>query len=411
MDTFFKDSSAGEHFAWDDLIRDVRSTTSYNKYCCSHSYYEVFKHVVTSMLIGREIVLLDSDFSTSEIENITGNSDLHSFARPVDQQELPSIAGKSSIVERVKQTSGDWRITLFTSGTTGAPKRVSHSFESISRFVRTSDKHAANVWGYAYNPTHMAGIQVFFQALLNQNPIVRLFGLSKENVFQEIAANGITNISATPTFYRLLLPSEQTFPSVLRITSGGEKFDERTTGQLKEVFPNAKITNVYASTEAGTLFASKGEWFSIKPTFEKLVKFVDNELLIHKSVMGTTDMDLDEWYSTGDVVEVALDDPLKFRFVSRINEMINVGGYKVNPNEVEAVLRSMPGIKDVRVYAKRNSVLGNIVCCEAIRDDPQLGESSIREYLQSRLQEFKIPRLVRFVDDISTTRTGKAKRA
>jgi len=256
----------------------------------------------------------------------------------------------------------------------------------------------------------MAGIQVFFQALLNGNSIVRLFGLDTKDIYTEITNNGITHISATPTFYRLLLPCNETFPSVERITSGGEKFNEKTFKQLNQVFPNAKITNVYASTEAGTLFASQNDIFSVRPEYESLIHIENNELLIHRSLMGSTGTNVDEWYNTGDVIEIVSQKPLKFRFVNRKSEMINVGGYKVNPLEVEEAILTLSGINNVRVYSKSNSVLGNIICCEVVTNSSQITESSVRTFLQSKIQEFKIPRIIRFVDELTTTRTGKLKR-
>lgn len=299
---------------------------------------------------------------------------------------------------------------MFTSGTTGIPKKVSHDFKSITRFVKVSERNEKSIWGFAYNPTHMAGIQVFFQALLNGNSIVRLFGLNTKDIYTEIKNNEITHISATPTFYRLLLPCSETFPSVERITSGGEKFNEKTFKQLNEIFPNAKITNVYASTEAGTLFASQNDIFSVRPEYEHLIHIENNELLVHSSLMGSTETNVDEWYNTGDVIEIVSKKPLKFRFVNRKSEMINVGGYKVNPLEVEEAILALTGIKNVRVYSKSNSVLGNIICCEVVTNSNQITESSIRTFLQSKIQEFKIPRIIRFVDELSTTRTGKLKR-
>jgi acyl-coenzyme A synthetase/AMP-(fatty) acid ligase len=91
--------------------------------------------------------------------------------------------------------------------------------------------------------------------------------------------------------------------------------------------------------------------------------------------------------------------------------MINVGGYKVNPHEVEEAIMNIEGISQVRVFAKSNSVLGNIVCCEVMVTRQNITEADIREYLQSKIQEFKIPRIISFVDAISTTRTGKLIRS
>jgi acyl-coenzyme A synthetase/AMP-(fatty) acid ligase len=207
-----------------------------------------------------------------------------------------------------------------------------------------------------------------------------------------------------------MLPCSDKFPSVERITSGGEKFNEKTFKQLNDIFPNSKFTNVYASTEAGTLFASQNDIFNVRPEYQSLIHVENNELLIHSSLMGVTGTDIFEWYNTGDLIEIVSINPMKFRFVNRKTEIINIGGYKVNPIEVEEVIMSLSGIKNVRVYSKSNSVLGNIICCEIVLNSDQITESSIRVFLQSKIQEFKIPRVIRFVEELSTTRTGKLKR-
>lgn len=410
MDFFLKDIKQGEPITWDFLINDINNTFTYNLYCKSDNYYHVFRHIIISLIIGKEIILLDSDFTDSELVNLTGFSEYEEFAQLIDKGNFPVLRSKEELIDTLRNTFDDWKGTLYTSGTTGIPKKVTHSFNSITRFVKISDRNTASIWGFAYNPTHMAGIQVFFQALLNGNPIVRLFGLNPDEIHREIRENGITHISATPTFYRLLLRSEETFQTVERITSGGEKFNEKTIMLLKRIFPNAKTTNVYASTEAGTLFASENDIFSIKPQYEQLIRVANEELLIHSSLIGFFDTNHEEWYNTGDLVETITEKPLKFRFISRINDIINVGGYKVNPLEVEETILTLPGIINVRVYSKSNSVLGSIICCEVICENKHISESSIRMYLQSKIQEYKIPRIIHFVDELSTTRTGKVKR-
>jgi acyl-coenzyme A synthetase/AMP-(fatty) acid ligase len=410
MELFFKDPSNNIGVTWDQLLSDLNGADSFNPYCCSTNYYEVFKQIITSLILGEEITLLDSDFTSEELIKLTGFSEYNDFCKSIDISSKTPIDSKCDLIEMIKATKQNWSITLFTSGTTGLSKKVSHSFESITRFVKISKKKSSNIWGFAYSPTHMAGIQVFFQALLNGNSLIRLIGLSKEEIFKEIKIFGITNLSATPTFYRLLLPFSSSFSTVTRITSGGEKFDEKTIIQLRLIFPNAKITNVYASTEAGTLFASDWDTFTIKTGMEHLIKIEKGELLIHQCFLGNSRIQTEEWYPTGDLVEITAENPVRFRFVSRKNEIINVGGHKVNPEEVEVVLRGISGINEVRVYAKNNSVLGNIICCEAVKSDDSLDETTIRSFLQTKLQEFKIPRMITFVDKLSTTRTGKLKR-
>lgn len=410
IDWFYKDIQENVQKDWTELIADIKAVDTYSPYCISRSYYEIFKHLIVSLLWEKEIVLLDSDFSINEIEKLLGPIEIESNAESLREFNRPDFYSKDELIDLLKSTSKSWSITLFTSGTTGLPKKVKHTFETITRFVKANKKRSENVWGFAYNPTHMAGIQVFFQALLNGNQIVNLFSLSKDEICRSIDEFSITNISATPTFYRLLVPTYKSFPTITRITSGGEKIDENIIRHLNVAFPNAKITNVYASTEAGTLFASDGDVFSIKSEISHLIQIVNDEIIIHRSLMGETGTIIDQWYRTGDIIEVVCNNPLRFRFLSRKNDMINVGGYKVNPVEVEDVMRSIPGITDVLVFSKKNSVLGNIICCEIVSSNRTIEEQHIRSILRNKLQEFKIPRIIKFVDKLETTRTGKIKR-
>lgn len=411
MNLFFADIKNENNKSWNDLINDLNQTSSYNPYCCYKDYYSVFRHIIVSLLLDKEVILLDSDFSEEEIANLTGSNDISETSNLTESCKVGYISTKEELLSNIGQNLFSWNLTLFTSGTTGIPKKIRHSFQTITRFVKKSQKNKNNIWGFAYNPTHMAGVQVFFQALLNGNTIIRLFGLSSNDIFKSVTTFNISHISATPTFYRLLpVISNKQYFQIKRITSGGEKFDSKTINNLSQLFPNAKITNVYASTEAGSLFASKGDVFSIKPNIKDLVKVENNELLIHKSLLGRAEFETNNWYNSGDLVEVINIEPLQIKFISRKNEMINVGGYKVNPNEVEEVIREIKEVTDVRVFAKKNSVLGNIVCCEIVKNNDEISETAIRSFLQKKIQEFKIPRVIKFTDSISLTRTGKIKR-
>ena len=408
-DVFYIDVKDGVNISYHQLIEDVRNTSVYNPYCKEESYYEVFKNIVTSLVIGEEIILLDADFTDVEVRKLVGDVDIKAATRPV---VIGNEIHEGNFEEVILSNREKWRMTLFTSGTTGLPKSVSHSFASITRQVKKSERHINDIWGFAFNPTHMAGLQVFFQALLNRNSIIRLFGLDTREIIHEIKRYNITNISATPTFYRLLLPPKDTCESVTRLTSGGEKFDEHTLHQLIGLFPNAKLTNVYASTEAGTLFASAGNEFVIKEEMKNLVRVENGELLIHSSLLGKSSLvDVDgDWYHTGDIIEIVHDIPLTFQFLSRKNEMINVGGYKVNPHELEECIRECQGVIDVYVYAKDSKILGKIVCCDVVRENENITEKMIREQLRQKLQEFKIPRIFKFVEQLNVTRTGKISR-
>ena len=188
---FYKDSTELLSVSYSQLLQDIIETDFFKPFCKSHSFYDIFRSIIVSLLVDKEIVLLDSDFSDVEIEKLIGTLSLLDQEVSVD---IPHGISEENLAGFIRQNVSSWRITLFTSGTTGLPKRVSHTFESITRFVRSGDKHQNDVWGFAYNPTHMAGLQVFFQALLNLNPMIRLFGLEKKTIVHEIRENSIKNI-------------------------------------------------------------------------------------------------------------------------------------------------------------------------------------------------------------------------
>jgi len=269
------------------------------------------------------------------------------------------------------------------------------------------------VWGFCYNPFHIAGVQVFLQALFNQNSVVGLYGAAPDIIRARLHTSGITQLSATPTFYRLLMDGEPAFTEVRSVTVGGERSDESLIRQLRRVFPNARLRNVYASTEAGTVLTAEGDVFRVPSTFRDRVKVEEQQLWIHRSLLGQFDQASNAgWYATQDLVEVLCHDPLTFRFVSRSGDSLNVGGEKIDPGELEAYLRQLPPVLEARVYGRSNAVTGTLICADVRLRAGQEGvsERSLREALALHLPAYKIPRLIRFVESISTTPSGKMKR-
>ncbi len=387
-----------------DLIKDLNEIKIQRKFIRESLPYRVFLLIIHSLVNDYPIVLLDGDFSVEEVAN-------NGFSLKDIEDKITINSKKVYIFDEVLRSFDfveNWKITLLTSGTTGIPKKITHTYHSITRAVKIGDSHINDKWGFAYNPTHMAGIQVFFQALLNCNLMVNLFRKDPQTISRIINKYDISHISATPTFYRLL-PGNIVFPQVKQVSSGGEKLSEDLKNRLGKLFPNARIRNIFASTEAGSLFASEGESFYIPTKFKDKIRIKDNEILIHQSLLGNSDhLTLnDNWYHSGDIVQVIETEPrLVFRFVSRKNEMINVGGYKVNPEEIEEELLKNPMISAARVYGKPNPILGNILCADVVSQG--ISERDIRSGL--KLQNFKIPRIINFIDKIDLTRTGKTKR-
>ena len=396
-----------KEYSYEMLVESINQHREYYPLFKSHDIFAYFENLIKAIATNSPLVLLDSDLNPSEVAGVD-----ESQVNVAVQLPEYHFENMDAVVSALQQSTSE--ITIFTSGTTGQPKKVVHSIDTLTRSVRLGDKYKGQVWAYAYNPTHMAGLQVFFQAFENQNTLVNVFNMQRSEVYQKISEYQITHISATPTFYRLLLPFEDPYLSVQRVTLGGEKSDNHLYDNIRKIFPNAKINNVYASTEAGSLFAAKGDCFQIPEKIRDKFTVVDDELLIHKSLLGRSDSFKFEgdYYHSGDLIEWVDKESGLFRFKSRKNELINVGGYKVNPGEVEDVISAIDGVKQVLVYGKANSVLGNVLCADIqLEAGSELTNVDIKKALASQLQDFKIPRRIKFVEQFELTRTGKLKRS
>lgn len=322
------------------------------------------------------------------------------------------------------------RVAIQTSGTTGRPKTFWHDVSTLMRGIRPGDHHRANRWALAYPVDRFAGVQVLLQALVNQNPVVPVFGHSSQRFHHAITTHQLTHLSCTPTQLRMLLSAPVVQPTIIRLTAGGEKWDAALAGQVSTVFPNAKLTNVYASTEAGVIMVASGDVFAVRAELEDKVRIVDNQLMLHPSLLAQgviePSADSDAYYPTGDRVELIARRPLTLRFLARQDHIINVAGHKVDPTEVESIVLTFPGVTAVRVYGQANSVTGQIVCCDVVvsrsehrpdfRDSDSVPQDQallqqVRVFLSDRLRPFQRPRLIRIVDHISTTASGKVLRS
>lgn len=399
--------SAGKTYSYEELVKYINQSTTYCPYFQSKDLYAYFANLIKALATNKSIVLIDADSRPADMPYLD-------FALVNKPHEVGACFFKNmdELIETLSQSKSE--ITIFTSGTTGQPKRVVHSVATLARNVRRGELYKEHVWAYAYNPTHMAGTQVFFQALMNQSTMVNVFGDPREVVYHQIERYGITHISATPTFYRMLMPFEKEYLSVKRVTLGGEKSDKQLYEHICKIFPNAKVNNVYASTEAGSLFAAKDDCFQISANIRDKFRVENDELLIHKSLLGQSDSFAfdGEYYHSGDLIEWVNEADGLFRFKSRKNELINVGGYKVNPGEVEDAINAIEGVQQSLVYGRANSILGNIVVAEVkLVEGATLTDIEIRKVLASQLQDFKVPRKVQIVNELSMTRTGKLKRS
>ncbi|HAB36528.1 MAG TPA: hypothetical protein DCE52_00710 [Rhodobacteraceae bacterium] len=314
-----------------------------------------------------------------------------------------------------------------TSGTTGTPKLVAHTLDSLAFTVRRNQTVGSDlVWGMIYDVTRFAGIQVLLQAVIGSS------GLAVVNDRQDVSTAalqfskaGVNALSATPTMWRKLVMSGVIDALDLRIiTMGGEPADQKILDELIGRFPKAKVTAIYASTEAGVGFSVSDGLAGFPSDYEKgklrggnQLRVLDGKLLLRKVTEGGTYVGIDEsitdtkgWIDTGDLVEKRGE---RYHFLGRASGAINVGGQKVHPTEVERIIDKVPGVSMVVVSGRRNPIMGSlveahVVALKGVQTDKL--KEHILQACRVHLAGYKGPASIKFLDDIPTTLAGKIKR-
>jgi acyl-CoA synthetase (AMP-forming)/AMP-acid ligase II len=311
------------------------------------------------------------------------------------------------------------QVVVATSGTSGPPKLVQHSWDSVLAAARLAEQWHGLAWLLVYDATRWAGIQVWAQALLTGGTLVVPASRDPDVVAAALVAEKVAILPATPTLLRRLMTSAdratlaQAAPQ--RITLGGEAADGPLLEHAKSVFPQAKITQVYATTELGEVFrvpdgrpGFPAGWLGKSlPGGVRLSTRRDGELLVQLS-RDTAEV------GTGDLVERRGD---RFEFTGRRSDVIVVGGAKVFPKRVEEILRRVPGIAEARVYGMPSAITGELVAAEIVLADP-LPEATSPDQVRTAalamcreaLEAHSVPRVLDIVKQIATTAAGKTPR-
>lgn len=314
-----------------------------------------------------------------------------------------------------------------TSGTTNIPKLVSHSFQSLTKSTKSDiNLGEAFRWGLVFDIYRFSGIQVFLQSILaGSTLIITNPEDSMTDIINTLADKECTALSATPSFWRKVLMTKGADNlSLKRITLGGEISDSNILQALKQKYPDARITHIYASTEVGVGFSVTDgkEGFPkeyLDGKLENMQMKIDpyGLLWISPSSKGQKYLSEDEMYdgdgyiNTGDIVE---ERDGRVYFLGRDSGAINVGGNKVQPEEVEKQLLSTGLLSAAYVYAMKNPMMGSLVCADVVLNDENLdkkeAKSTILKYCREHMEGFKVPAIVKFVKELQTTHSGKLKR-
>lgn len=301
-------------------------------------------------------------------------------------------------------------LVLFSSGSTGKPKAILHSLTKLLNKFRKPRQSFRTISFLLFD--HIGGVNTLFYTLANLGTVVVPANRTVAKVCEAIQGYQAELLPTSPSFLNLLLLSDAhksyDLASLRLITYGTEVMPDRTLKMASEAFPNATLQQTYGLSELGIL-RSKSK--SNESLFVKIggedfeTRVVDGTLRIRakSSMLGylnaPSPFDSEGWFDTGDAV---IREGEYYRILGRNSEVINVGGQKVFPAEVERVIAEVPGVLDVTVRAEPHMLLGQVVMAVVQMADPVPAvemKKRIVESCRGRLQPFMIPTKVRVVSE------------
>ena len=316
----------------------------------------------------------------------------------IENRERNSV---SSIYETLIQSKKPG-LVLFTSGTSGKPKGAVHNFSKLLEKFNSPRKALRTINFLLFD--HWGGLNTMFHTLSNGGVVLALNDRKPESICTFIELHQIELLPASPTFLNLLLMSEAykkyDLSSIKLITYGTEPMPITTLKRLKEKFPKVKLHQTYGLIELGVMRSkSKSDdslWVKVGGEgYETRVVNGLLEIKAESAMLGylnaASPFTDDGWFKTGDQVEV---DGEYIKILGRKSEIINVGGEKVYPQEVENIIQQLDNVEEVTVFGEKNSIMGNIVCAKVKLSQQEDKKQFIRRlkiYCKNQMQSFKIP--------------------
>ena len=323
----------------------------------------------------------------------------HSFENPHQMIKSLQDANASGLI-------------LFSSGSTGKPKAMIHNFDNlVNHYQGKKEKTMKMIVFLMFD--HIGGLNTLLNILSMGAAMIIPETRNADDICKLVQDYKIRVLPSSPTFLNLILMSKAyikyDLKSLRMITYGTEVMPESLLARLKDLFPKTRLLQTFGTSETGIARTSSKSSHS---TYMRLDdanlehKIVDNELWLKSKtqVMGYLNSSMDNftndgWFKTGDLVE-KIDDGY-IRIIGRNKEVINVGGEKVLPNEVESVILSMDIVDDVMVYSESNIITGQTVVCDVVLNidiETRRVKKLIRKFCKDSLDSYKIPTKVNLVD-------------
>jgi acyl-coenzyme A synthetase/AMP-(fatty) acid ligase len=370
---------------------------------------------------GWEPSRLESAVRDAEADALVYDSDEGAPAFPVELAAPCSLPLQRLNQARTAYCETEW--ILPTSGTSGPPKFVAHTLRTLSGAITDTPLQQ---WATFYDIRRYGGLQIFLRAVNGRGSLtLGGEGESVSSLLARFAAVGITHISGTPSHWRRVLMSgegRRIDPDYVRLS--GEIADAAVLAALQALYPRARIEHAYASTEAGVVFVVDdgkagfpASWLDGDGAVQ--MKIANGALCVRSDrcalrFLGADALplvDKDGFVDTGDIIERRGD---RLYFVGRRGGIINVGGAKVHPEEVEAALNAHAAVRASRVFARKSPITGALVFADVVlRDGRTADAASERQILaecRMRLPPHMVPAGLRFVADLPVTDGGKLAR-
>ncbi len=380
----------------------------------------------------RRMVIAPPDLNPEHLAAIVEDAEIESIVCDEPERfaalDLPVTLIADAIVPAgALPRAHDTQWVLLTSGTLGRPKMVAHTLAALTGAIDGPPHDGKVVWSTFYDIRRYGGLQMFLRALLGKTDFVLTDAAEPLcDLLQRLGTAGVTAISGTPSHWRRVLMSNARGPFAPRyVRLSGEIADQMVLDGLRSAFPGVTIEHAYASTEAGVGFtvADGLEGFPAAYLYRDsavAMKVEDDTLRIKSPraasfYLGATApvlTDADGYVDTGDVVKRRGD---RYVFAGRRGGIINVGGLKVNPEEVEAAINAHAGVRMSLVHARKSPLTGAIVAADVVLRDGEADYGTLREEIleacRAQLERHKVPAILRFVPSLPLTPGGKLLRA
>lgn len=399
---------------------------------------DIFHAKVSQDIKAGEVVVLLSDYNYYSIALLLALLKQKAVIVPIVSKNVEEIASRIKVAncdwvlnlqnERLQLTQNKTLVVkhqlvknlvdkkhsgliLFSSGSTGEPKAMIHDLDHLVDSFEGKKTKKLNMLVFLMFD-HIGGLNTLLNTLAMGALVILPENRNPEYIGSLIEKYKVHVLPSTPTFLNMLLMARVhekfNLKSLKMITYGTETMPESVLLKLKKTFPRTRLMQTFGTSETGIAQTTSKSSDSLEmklddPNTE--YKIVNNELWLRSKtqVLGYLNADMssfteDGWFQTGDLVETLSDGYIKI--VGRSKEVINVGGEKVLPNEVESVILELDIVDDCMVYSEKNAITGQMVAVQLVLHEGSTEKEAkkiIRNYCRGKLDTYKVPARFKFV--------------